>query len=145
MVRLIFALAFSLTATTYSRLNNYIILIAVGAMVMFIIRAEVYKNKWVFAAETFSYINIVVLSIATILFSESFPYTVSVKALVSVSVIVEMLVVFIIIAYHVYMAVPSSWASCKHKLKAYHFSGEELPVIGDKEEEGAKEEEELFI
>ena len=145
VVRLIFALAFSLTATTHSRLNNYIILIAVGVMVVVIVRAEVYKNKWVFAAETFSYINIVVLSIATILFSESFPDTVFIKALVSVSVIIEMLLLLIIIAYHIYMVLPSSWASCKHKLKVYHFSGKELSIIDDKEEEEVKEEAELFI
>ena len=93
IVRLILTVVFSFTTTLQSKLNNYIILLTVGAM---IVGGRVYKDKRLTVLETVSYINVICLSLMVILFTdESYHDIVSIDAIVSVSVSIEMLLFII--------------------------------------------------
>ena len=104
IVRLKLTVAFSFTTIVQSKLNNYIIqLIVIGMMTILIVGERVYKEKCLTILETASFINLLCLSIMTILFAESY-WNVSTDVIVSVSVSIEMLLFVIIVIVHCYVA-----------------------------------------
>ena len=140
MVRLILTVVFSFTTTLQSKLNNYIIVVTVGAMSMFGVGTRAYKDKRITVLETFSFINLICLSLMMILFTESYHDTVSVNVIVSVSVSIEILLFVIIVTVHCFLAFNKVLPNCKlycHKTRAPEPSSEdELSLIaGDTEEE----------
>ena len=149
MVHVMVTVVFSFTTTLQSKLNNYIILLTVGAiMSFFVIGDRVYKDKRLTILETFSYLNLGCLSLMVILFTESYHDIVSVDVIVSISVSIEMLLFFIIVIAHCYIALKKVFSKYKLccKIRAHVPSEEELPlIIGDAEETGKVQREELLF
>ena len=138
MVRLILTVVFSFTTTLQSQLNNYIIVITVGAMSTFAVGTRAYKDKRITVLETFSFINLICLSLMMILFTESYRDTVSVNVIVSVSVSIEILLFVIIVTVHCFLAFNKVFPNCKlccHKTCAP--SEDELPIIANDTGEGS--------
>ena len=132
MVRLILTVVFSFTTTLQSKLNNYIIVVTVGAMSMFAVGTRAYKDKRITVLETFSFINLICLSLMMILFTESYHDTVSVNVIVSVSVSIEILLFVIIVTVHCFLAFNKVFPNCKlycHKTRAP--SEDDLPIIAN--------------
>ena len=130
IVRLILTVVFAFTTTLQSKLNNYIILLMVGAMSYFITFIKVYKAKHLIVLEILSYMNIICLSILTILFTdESYRDIVSIDVVVSVSVSVEILLFAIIVIVHCYLALKNSKvAFSRHCNTHIPFEEDLLPV-----------------
>ena len=130
IVRLILTVVFAFTTTLQSKLNNYIILLMVGAMSYFITFVKVYKAKHLIILEILSYMNIICLSILTILFTdESYRDIVSIDVVVSVSVSVEILLFVIIVIVHCYLALKNSKvAFSRHCNTHIPFEEDLLPV-----------------
>ena len=136
MVRLILTVVFSFTTTLQSKLNNYIIVVTVGAM--FAVGTRAYKDKRITVLETFSFINLICLSLMMILFTESYRDTVSVNVIVGVSVSIEILLFVIIVTVHCFLAFNKVFPNCKlycHKTRAP--SEDELPIIANDTGEGS--------
>ena len=82
IVRLMLTVVFSFTTTLQSKLNNYIILLIVNAMVVFIaVSGRVYKDKCLTVLEIFSYLNIICLCLMTVLFTDSYSHVVSINVI----------------------------------------------------------------
>ena len=136
MVRLILTVVFSFTTTLQSQLNNYIIVVTVGAM--FAVGTRAYKDKCITVLETFSFINLICLSLMMILFTESYRDTVSANVIVSVSVSIEILLFVIIVTVHCFLAFNKVFPNCKlycHKTRAP--SEDEPPIIANDTGEGS--------
>ena len=135
IVRLMLTVVFSFTTTLQSQLNNYIILLTVGAMIVFIaVSGRVYKDKRLAVLDIFSYVNIICLCLMTVLFTDSYSCAVSINVMVSVSVSIEILLFAVIVTVHCYLAFKKVSPNC---CKQTHVPSEdELPLIaGDTEEE----------
>ena len=141
IVRLMLTVVFSFTTTLQSQLNNYIILITVVAMIIFIaINGQVYKDKHLAVLEIFSYVNIICLCVMTILFADnSYSHVVSINVIFSVSVSIEIFLFVIIVTVHCYLAFKKVLSNCKLCCKQTHVPSEdETPLIaGNTEEEGS--------
>ena len=126
IVRLLLTLVFSFTTTLQFKLNNYIIFLLTVAMNMF----RVYKNKYFTILEKVSYINLICLCMMTILFTdESYLDIVSTNVIVSVSVSIEILLFFIIIILHSYLACKKIVLKCKlFHVRRHATSTDELHV-----------------
>ena len=136
IVRLILTVVFSFTTTLQSKLNNYIIQLTVGALIIFV-GGRVYKNKYLTVVEIISFINLMCLSLMVILFTdESYHDIVSINVIVSVSVSIEILLFVIIITAHCYLAFKKVLPNC---YMSHVLSEDELPLItGDVDtEEGS--------
>ena len=136
IVRLMITVVFSFTTTLQSKLNNYIILLIVIVMIVFIaVSGRVYKDKRLTVLEIFSYLNIICLCVMTVLFTDdSYSHVVSINVIVSVSVSIEILLFFIIVTVHCYLAFKKVFPNCKLCCKTYVLSEDELPLIdGDTE------------
>ena len=134
IVRFILTVVFSYTTILQSKLNNYIIAVTVGAM--FIVASErAYKDKRLTVLEIFSYVNIICLCVMTVLFTDdSYSHVVSINVIVSVSVSIEILLFFIIVTVHCYLAFKKVFPNCKLCCKTRVPSEDELPLIaGDTE------------
>ena len=132
IVRLMLTVVFSFTTTLQSKLNNYIILL----MIVFIaVSGRVYKDKRLTVLEIFSYLNIICLCVMTVLFTDdSYNHVVSINVIVSVSVSIEILLFFIIVTVHCYLAFKKVFPNCKLCCKTRVPSEDELPLIaGDTE------------
>ena len=141
IVRLMLTVVFSFTTTLQSQLNNYIILLTVGAMIVFIaVSGRVYKDKCLAVLEIFSYVNIICLCLMTVLFTDSYSCVVSINVMVSVSVSIEILLFVIIVTVHCYLAF-KVFSNCKLCCKQTHVPSEdETPLIAgntEEEEEGS--------
>ena len=137
IVRLMLTVVFSFTTTLQSKLNNYIILLTVGAMIVFIaISGKVYKDKHLALLEMFSYINLIFLCLMTILFADnSYSYMVSIEVIVGASVSIEILLFVVIVTVHCYLAFKKVFPNCKLCCKQVHVPSEdELPLIADDKE-----------
>ena len=135
IVRLMLTVVFSFTTTLQSQLNNYIILLTVGAMIVFIaVSGRVYKDKCLAVLEIFSYVNIICLCLMTVLFTDSYSCVVSINVMVSVSVSIEILLFVVIVTVHCYLAFKKVFPNC---CKQTHVPSEdEIPLIaGNTEEE----------
>ena len=130
MVRLLLTVVFSYTTTLQSKLNNYIIQLIVGAMSIVIVGGQVYKDRRLTVLETVSYINIICLSVTTILFTDTYDdmYVVSVDVIVSVSVSVEILLFVIIVTVHCCLMFKKVFPNLLH-CKTHVPSEDELPLI----------------
>ena len=142
IVRLMLTVVFWFTTTLQSKLNNYIILLIVNVMIIFItVSGRVYKDKHLTVLEMFSYVNIICLCVLTVLFTDdSYCHVVSINVIVSVSVSIEILLFFIIVTVHCYLALKNSKAfhNCKLCCKTRVPSEDELPLIaGDTEAKGS--------
>ena len=135
IVRLMLTVVFSFTTTLQSKLNNYIMLLIVNAMIILIASGRVYKDKRLTVLEIFSYVNILCLCVMTVLFTDdSYSHVVSINAIVSVSVSIEILLFFIIVTVHCYLAFKKVFPNCKLCCKTRVPSEDELPLIaGDTE------------
>ena len=133
IVRFILTVVFSYTTILQSKLNNYIIAVTVGAM--FIVGERAYKDKRLTVLEIFSYVNIICLCVMTVLFTDdSYSHVVSINVIVSVSVSIEILLFFIIVTVHCYLAFKKVFPNCKLCCKTRVPSEDELPLIdGDTE------------
>ena len=140
IVRLMLTVVFSFTTTLQSQLNNYIILLTVVAMIVFIaVSGRVYKDKRLAVLEIFSYVNVICLCVMTILFADnSYSHVVSINVIFSVSVSIEILLFVIIVTIHCYLAF-KVFSNCKLCCKQTHVPSEdETPLIaGNTEEEGS--------
>ena len=97
IVRLLLTVVFSFTTILQSKLNNYIILLTVGAIIIFAVGGRVYNDRYLTALEIFSHVNIMCLCLMTILFTDdSYSHVMSINVIVSVSVSIE---IYIIICY----------------------------------------------
>ena len=132
IVRLMLTVVFSFTTTlqVQSKLNNYIIQLMVGAMVIFFVGSRVYKDTRLTVLETVSLVNLICLSVMTILFTESYHDGVSINVIVSVSVSVEILLFVIIVTVHCYLAFKAS-PNCTLCCKTHAASEDELHLIAD--------------
>ena len=136
IARLMFTVVFSFTTTLQSKLNNYIILLIVNAMIAFIaVSGRVYKDKRLTLLGILSYLNIICLCVMTVLFTDdSYSHVVSINVIVSVSVSIEILLFFIIVTVHCYLAFKKVFPNCKLCCKTRVPSEEEAPLIaGDTE------------
>ena len=135
IVRLMLTVVFSFTTTLQSKLNNYIILLIVIVMIVFIaVSGRVYKDKRLTLLEILSYLNIICLCVMTVLFTDSYSHVVSINVIVSVSVSIEILLFFIIVTVHCYLAFKKVFPNCKSCCKTHVPSEDELPIIaGDTE------------
>ena len=115
IVRLMLTVVFSFTTTLQSKLNNYIILLTVVAMIVFIaVSGRVYKDKRLTVLEIFSYVNIICLCVMTVLFTDdSYSHVVSINVIVSVSVSIEILLFVVIVTVHCYLAFKKVFPNCK--------------------------------
>ena len=141
IVRFILTVMFSFTTTLQSKLNNYIIVVTVGAMSMFV-GTRAYKDKHFTVLETFSFLNLICLSFTTILFTdESYKYhgLIPINVIVSVSVSIEILLFIIIVTVHCYIAFKKVFPNCKlcHKTHIYYFSSENAPLTANDTQEGS--------
>ena len=128
MVRLMLTVVFSFTTTLQSKLNNYIIQVTVGAMIVFIaISGRVYKDKCLTVLEIFSYVNIICLCVITVLFTDGDSHVGSV--IVSVSVSIEILLFAIIVTVHCSLAFKKVFPNCKLCCETRAPSEDELPLI----------------
>ena len=116
IVRLMLTVVFSFTTTLQSKLNNYIILLAAGSMNIFAANRSVYTDKRLTALEIVSLINLVGLSVMTILFTESYHDTISVDVVVGISVAIEMLLFIAVAMVHGCLAVMKMFPKCKCKV-----------------------------
>ena len=138
IVRLMLTVVFSFTTTLQSKLNNYIILLTVGAMIVFIaVSGRVYKDKHLTVLEIFSYVNIICLCVMTVLFTESYSHVVSINVIVSVSVSIEILLFVIIVTVHCSLAFKKVLPNCKLCCKTCAPSEDELLLIAGDTEEGS--------
>ena len=138
IVRLMLTVVFSFTTTLQSKLNNYIIQLIVGAMIVFIaVSGRVYKDKRLTLLEILSYLNIICLCVMTVLFTDSYSHVVSINVIVSVSVGIEILLFFIIVTVHCYLAFKKVFPNCKLCCKTRVPSEEEAPLIAGDTEEGS--------
>ena len=140
IVRLMLTVVFSYTTTLQSKLNNYIIVVAVIAMLIFIVSGRFYKDKHLTIVETLSFANLIYLSIGIILFTdENYHDIVSINVIVSVSVSIEILLFVIIVTVHCYLAFKKVFPNCKlcHKTHGHIPPEDELPFIGNDTEEGS--------
>ena len=139
IVRLIHTVVFSFTTTLQSKLNNYIVLLNVGAMIVFIaVSGRVYKDKRLTVLEIFSYVNIICLCIMTVLFTDdSYSHVVSINVIVSVSVSIEILLFVVIVTVHCYLAFKKVFPNCKLCCETCVPSEDELLLIAGDTEEGS--------
>ena len=139
IVRLMLTVVFSFTTTLQSKLNNYIILLIFIGMILLLVSGRVYKDKCLTLLEILSYLNIICLCVMTVLFTDSYSHVVSINVIVIVSVSVEILLFFIIVTIHCYLAFKKAFPNCKLCCKKIHVPSEaEAPLIaGDTEEEGS--------
>ena len=140
MVRLMLTVVFSFTTTLQSKLNNYIVQLTVGVMSILVVGGGVYKDSHLTVLETVSHVNLVCLSSMAILFSdESYRDMVSIDAIVSISVSIEMLLFVTIVTVHCYFifkkALPNSTSGCNCITRAT--SHELAPTSYDVDEEGS--------
>ena len=138
IVRLMLTVVFSFTTTLQSKLNNYIILLTVVAMIVFIaVSGRVYKDKRVTLLEMFSYVNIICLCVMTLLFTDdSYSHVVPINVIVNVSVSIEILLFVVIVTVHCYLAFKKVLPNCKLCCKTCVLSEDELPLIAGDTEEG---------
>ena len=131
IVRLMLTVVFSFTTTLQSKLNNYIVLLTVGAMIVFIaVSGRVYKEKRLTVLEIFSYVNIICLCVMSVLFTDdSYSHVVSINVIVSVSVSIEILLFAIIVTVHCYLAFKKVFPNCKLCCKTCAPSEDELSLI----------------
>ena len=145
IVRLILTVVFSFTTTLQSKLNNYIILLTVGAMIL---GGRVYKDKRLTILESVSFINLVMLSLMTILFTdESYHEIVSINVIVSVSVSIEIFLFVVIATVHCYLPFQKKIFP---NFKLSHFntrfsSEDEIPFIASAGDEGGYRREECTL
>ena len=140
IVRLMLTVVFSFTTTLQSKLNNYIILLTVGAMIVFTnIGGRVYKDKRLTVLEIFSYVNIICLCIMTVLFTDdSYSHVVSINVIVSVSVSIEILLFVIIATVHFFLAFKKVFPNFKLCCKTqHHVLQDETLANADNTEEGS--------
>ena len=140
IVRLMLTVVFSFTTTLQSKLNNYIILLTVVAMIVFIaISGKVYKDKRLALLEIFSYINLIFLCLMTILFADnSYSYMMSIEVIVGASVNIEILLFVVIVTIHCCLAFKKAFPNCKLCCKqACVPSQDEIPLITGDTEEGS--------
>ena len=106
IVRFVLTVIFSFTTTLQFQLNNYIIIITVTSIMLCIVGGRVYKDKYLTMLETLSYLNLICLSLITILFrDDSYIYhdLVSVNIIVTISVSIELLLFIIVVIVHCYL------------------------------------------
>ena len=106
IVRFVLTVIFSFTTTLQFQLNNYIIIITVTSIMLCIVGGRVYKDKYLTMLETLSYLNLICLSLMTILFrDDSYIYhdLVSVNIIVTISVSTELLLFIIVVIVHCYL------------------------------------------
>ena len=138
IVRLMLTVVFSFTTTLQSKLNNYIIQVTVGVMIVFIaVSGRVYKDKRLTVLEIISYLNIICLCVMTVLFTDSYSHVVSINVIVSVSVSIEILLFVIIVTVHCSLAFKKVFPNCKLCCKTCVPSEDELPLIAGDTEEGS--------
>ena len=138
IVRLMLTVVFSFTTTLQSKLNNYIILLTVVAMIVFIaVSGRVYKDKRLTVLEIFSYVNIICLCVMTVLFTDSYSHVMSINVIVSVSVSIEILLFVVIVTVHCFLAFKKVFPNCKLCCKTCVPSEDELPLIAGDTEEGS--------
>ena len=130
LVRLTLVVIFLFTTTLQSKLNNYIILVVIGSMIIFIVGAKVYKNNYLTILETFSFVNIVCISVMTILFTESYHGIVSVTTLVSVSVSIEILLFVIVVGVHCLLAFKKVFPNCELSVCCISYESKDC-IAGD--------------
>ena len=142
IVRLILTVVFSFTTILQSKLNNYIILLTVGAMIIVAVGGRVYNNRYLTVLETFSHVNIICLCVMTVLFTDnSYSHVVSINVIVSVSVSMEILLFVVIVTVHCYLAFKRkfpTYSNCKLccNYKTRVLSEDELPLVAGDAEEG---------
>ena len=129
IVRLMLTVMFSFTTTLQSKLNNYIILLIVNAMILLLASGRVYKDKRLTILEISSYVNIICLCITTVLFTDSYSHVVSINVIVSVSVSIEILLFVVIVTVHCYLAFKKVFPNCELHCKTRVLSEEEAPLI----------------
>ena len=130
--RVILTVVFSYTTTVQSKLNNYIIVVIVGAMVSMIIGGRVYKNRYLTVLETSSFVNLICLSLVMILFTDTYHDTGSTTVIVSLSVTIEMLLFIIIVTVHCFLVFNKAFPNFKLFCQKEHTPPEdELPLISD--------------
>ena len=137
IVRLMLTVVFSFTTTLQSKLNNYIMQLIVTVMIVLIASGRVYKDKHLTLLEILSYLNIICLCVMTVLFTDSYSHVVSINVIVSVSVSIEILLFFIIVTVHCYLAFKKVLPNCKLCCKTRVPSEEEAPLIAGDTEEGS--------
>ena len=134
IVRVILTVVFSFTTILQSKLNNFIILLAVGTMVVFIVGGRVYKDRCLTVVETFSLVNLLCLCLLVNLFTnESYQDIISINEIVSASVSIEMLlfaIIFIVHCYLVFKKVFPNFRLCC----GICVQSEELPLISEDRE-----------
>ena len=81
--------------------------------------------------------NIICLCVMTVLFIDSYSHVVSVKVIVSISVGIEILLFFIIVTVHCYLAFKKVFPNCKLCCKTRVPTEDELPLIAGDAEEGS--------
>ena len=131
MVRVMLTVVFSFTTTLQSKLNNYIVLLTVGALLsFFIIGDRVYKDKRLTILETFSYLNLGCLCLMAILFvDESYRDIMPINVIVGISVSIEMLLFAIVVITHCCLALIKVFPKCNLCCKTHIPSEDELPLI----------------
>ena len=152
IVRLILTVVFSFTTILQSKLNNYIMLLTVGAMIILAVGGRVYNDRYLTALEMFSHVNIICLCLMNILFTctdDSYSHVMSVNVIVSVSVSIEILLFAVIVTVHCYLALNTctvckrtwpgvcrTWSRCNLKLRVprrtQHQHQPLIPVIADR-------------
>ena len=139
IVRLMLTVVFSFTTTLQSKLNNYIMQLIVIVMIVLIASGRVYKDKRLSLLEILSYLNIICLCVMIVLFTDdSYSHVVSINVIISISVSIEILLFFIIVTVHCYLAFKKVFPNCKLCRETRVPSEDELPLIaGDAEKEGS--------
>ena len=136
IVRSMLTVVFSFTTILQSKLNNYIILLIVIAMIVVLASGRVYKNKYLLVLEIFSYINIICLCVLTVLFTDGYSHVVSINVIVSVSVSIEILILVAIITVHCYLAF-KGFPNCKTHVNVPSEDDEQpLDLISGDREDG---------
>ena len=144
IVRLILTVVFSFTTTLQSKLNNYIILLTIVAMIL---GGRAYKDKRLTVLESVSFINLICLSLMTILFTdESYHEIVSMNVIVSVSVSIEIFLFVVIATVHCYLPFQKMFPNFKLSYFNTCFSSEdEVPFIASAGDEGGYRREERTL
>ena len=146
IVRLILTVVFSFTTILQSKLNNYIMLLTVGAIIILAVGGRVYNDRYLTALEIFSHVNIICLCLMNILFTctdDSYSHVMSINVIVSVSVSIEILLFVVIVIVHCYLALNTctvckrtwpgvcrTWSRCNLKLRVpRHTQHQHQPLI----------------
>ena len=104
-------------------------------MSMLVISGPVYKDKRLTVLETMSFINVILVAVMTILFTESYHDTVSIKLIVSISVSIEIILLFSVVTAHCCFTLKRVLPNCRLCYNIHPY-GNDLPLpAGNKEAE----------